>query len=182
VRKAFGGVLLIVLLGFAIDGQAQTLDFDFTIVGDQSHPGTVTGEIFGLTDNTTFDFPTEIEITSTPASWHIPPDFVVPYNKDVNGYFSVENGAITGELVADVFPVQDANGAVGTLLFNTGGLNAFEYPPQNGGQVSNIDGGTTFTLVKPVPLPGTWAMLLSALGMLGCLLRRNNDDQVQLAI
>jgi hypothetical protein len=79
---------------------AQTLNYDFSFTGDSgTNPGTVTGEIFGLTDNSSSTLPTDIVIFSAPAGlgYDTPFDFS-PSGPNSYGYIGggldISNGVI----------------------------------------------------------------------------------------
>src|ERR1700722_601308 len=57
-------LLITIFLSVAIGCEASTLVFDFSFVGTTNVPGTVTGEIDGLVDNTSNQAATDIKILS----------------------------------------------------------------------------------------------------------------------
>ena len=99
---------MVVLCGSA---RAQIINFNFTIVGDPDANlgytpigGVVTGTIVGLEDNNSMTGPSDILITSAPASLGIVATPASPYSLIDNGwllqaaplsYFSVSNGVLT---------------------------------------------------------------------------------------
>jgi hypothetical protein len=78
---------------------AQALDFSFSFtINDSSHgsiSGTVTGIIEGLQDNTTQSTPTDIIVNTNPAGVTSGTTFVQGTGTN-SGYFTVQNGNITG--------------------------------------------------------------------------------------
>src|SRR5438045_3963614 len=83
------------LMAAATPAHATLLNFEFSFSGDSSHPGTVTGEIDGLTDNATSAASAVIIDTSS-----IPFGFPLPYkigsvgDNPVLNTFTVTNGQI----------------------------------------------------------------------------------------
>jgi hypothetical protein len=153
-----------------------TLNFTFSFVGTPGDgvPGTVTGEIYGLTDNTANQPATDIVITSYPSAltylpstpWDI---FSVPgMYFDVNS-FTVSSGQITAASFLEVWPSN-----AGLLFLNAEGITGgLETSPI---QLSTLDLGdspVTYTpLTADAPEPASIAVLLSGLFGLGLMRRR----------
>ncbi len=178
------------LLSFAsTPSDALTFDFSFSnVVGDVN--GTVTGQIFGLTDNTSNQAATLVDVTSAPAGLGLPippnlsfqPQFANPNS------FTVTSGTITNAAF------DGSSGAVSTI---TGGpvtpdLELFSGPPFGPAAVllintfsPRVDAGPnppTFTEEAPnVPLPATLPLFATGLGALGLLgWRRKRKARVSL--
>jgi hypothetical protein len=154
-------------------------DFSFTNTGGNA-AGTVTGEIFGLTNNAT-SAPTDIVVTSYPAAitglpaapWDI---YTIPGfefgnhgTPELADHFTVTNGAITDA----TYSLFTATGQ-SVLYFNWGGVDFFANHPEVGGAFVIADPSTAiFTQVSGgVPEPAAWALMISGLFGVGAMLRR----------
>jgi hypothetical protein len=162
------GLGVIFAATFSISANAQLLNFDFKFSSDNSGlgntPGTVTGEIFGLQNNTT-SAPSEVIITSAPtafatAAFTTPIVLRVSTALTVEGDFKVSDGSIqSGSFLIDTF-YQGSNGTNETdsnITFNE---------PQNFLRVGSLTtendlgfAGVTYTLVE-APEPSEYALLL----------------------
>jgi len=174
---------LALLVTFGASARAS-LNFDFTIVGDPSlgftsNPsgGTLTGVIYGLTDNST-STPSEIDITSVPAGFGISASLSSPYILNSGSGWNLSGGSgfvLSGGVISsgtDYF----ASGPSGSDFdFNYAfGLNGlYEPPPGPNASLLNTGGlgGTSFA-PAPTPEPSTYAMMLGGLALLGFCVRR----------
>jgi PEP-CTERM motif len=169
--------IALILLGPA-SANANLLDFYFSFSDDGSYPpfdvpGTVTGEISGLTDNST-SMAEHVFIDSFPANLALgfatPLDtigdsllfgfnsFTVSHGQIVDALYLAQNNIYPYSLFLNVF---DGNSLTGSILTT--------------GNLSGLD-GITFTAV---PEPSTWAMMLlgfAGLGFAGYRQRRKPVD------
>ncbi|HWF00968.1 MAG TPA: PEP-CTERM sorting domain-containing protein [Caulobacteraceae bacterium] len=167
----------------ALSSAAYADNFFFSFTSDGSFgnvDGTVTGQIFGLTDNAT-SAASDVEIYSYPAGLnYLPgPSFsIAAYDAELGkaitvNSFTVTDGQITGaafQLTGGWFDLNvDVGGTYYTALTAPDGT-----PQQNvGGQVGNTEttnlGGITFTAA---PEPAAWAIMLTGMFGVGAVLRR----------
>ena len=158
------------------------LDFNFSFTGDATGfvLGTVTGEIFGLTDDAT-SVPTDLVITSAPAGLGMP---AFPYDlSNAPGLhfsgdtFTVSGGAITATDFSEI----SLTDRVALELDEGTGDNILEGPTAD--TTANAGGftGVTYTSAdtSDVPEPATAALLLSGLFGLRWLRRRSVQDTNQ---
>ena len=151
-RKFMGHVAGSVLLLAATFGPATADNFLFSFTNTSGNtPGTVTGEIFGLVNNSTSSA-TDVTITSAPAAIGIPsfpfdifPLSIIPFNK-----FTVSADLITSALI-DLVQRSSLPGL--DLLIEL-------LPPPNITQfhLTNIDSNafvqTATITFQPAPVPG----------------------------
>ena len=167
-------LLNLIVLGtvVTITAQAQsTLNFYFSFTGNPSEygqsSGTVTGEIFGLTDNATSSA-TDVVIDSFPSGINIlgvsAPLDATTWDVQYENSFTV----VSGEITSASFASYDAAIAkqLGICGYSGGAYNYLELSPENVIWVGNLDGmsGVTFT---PAPVPEPSSLALSALGGFG---------------
>lgn len=169
--------LVILALGFVLAGGVASahagLNFDFSFTNtDGNVSGTVTGEIFGLTDNST-SAATDIVIDSYPAALTLP---AAPWDifddgslLIVENSFTVAGGAVTAAGFDERnVPVNFALNAGGTesvleeasakYVINDGGFAAITFTPASS--------------PSDVPEPASIALLLSGLCGLRTIRRR----------
>ena len=168
-------------VAWSLASPAHALDFNFSfsnVTGNAD--GTVTGEIFGLTNNAT-SAASDIVIDSAPAGWVLPaiPFSVFSHAGDWSGgyidenSFTVSNGVLTDanfQIYGGYFDLNYDNtyNEFGDLRVITGVV------PPTGPYIQNTDGfgGVTYTAV---PEPSTWAMMglgFASLGLAGYRRRR----------
>jgi hypothetical protein len=157
------GLAALLLAGTATAASALDFNFSFSSVcGTDSCsglggigitiPGTVTGEITGLTDNET-SAATHVWIDSAPSNLQLPTPFDTVLWSSPNS-FTVTDGQITDALY---LAVKDGEGG---FYFNLNDSNwSYLVNPDNNLVVGNTDGLAGITLA-PVPETSTWAMLL----------------------
>ena len=160
------------------------LNFDFSFTGtDGTVPGTVTGEVFGLTDNATSS-PTDVVITGYPAAitgllpapWDL---FTVPgYEFGENGledHFTVSGGAVTNAAFGE-FTAADQT----ILDLGYGGLDVFA----NGPDVVADRPDAVFTpapsMSGGVPEPEAWSLMLAGFGLASASLRARRRADLDL--
>jgi len=156
------------------------LNFDFSFTGplDQGGgTGTVTGEIFGLTDNAT-SAPTDVVIDSYPAAigglppapWDLYaiPGFIFGENGTplLANHFTVTNGVITDALFG-LFAPPDTP----VLDLGYGGVDAF-LGPHNAVVIGPSTAIFTLDRSDAVPEPEAWALMICGLFGVGAVLRR----------
>jgi hypothetical protein len=155
------GLVAMLLVGTATAASALNFDFSFSddgSLGPFDIPGTVTGEITGLTDNAT-SAATHVYIDTGPSGLLLAPPFDTIGNTIFANSFTVSGGQITD---ANYFATDAVTYAFG---LNTGGqnsLNSFEINLITGN--SGGFGGVTYTAA---PEPSTWAMMLIGFAGLG---------------
>jgi hypothetical protein len=149
------------------------LNFTFSFTNDPSvgnTPGTVTGEIFGLTDNST-SAATNVVIFSDPAALVLPTNpydiFDVPGAIFLSNSFTVSSGQIT---TADFLETN------GNFVLSLGGPTGANYLFGFNATETGTDAGGTY-VPAAVPEPASITLLLS--GLLGVLLsQRGRADRV----
>jgi hypothetical protein len=151
----------------ALSPSANAMNFDFSFSNDPLYgnvTGTVTGEIFGLTNNST-SYATNVVIDSYPAGiaglpaapFNVP-DYAASLGQFIVDYgFTVTNGVLTG-----------ANYQIygGNFDLASGAYNAL-VSPNDQFRVQNQSGFAGVTFSAATPLPSTWLMLLSGFIGLG---------------
>jgi hypothetical protein len=155
--------------GFA---PAYALNFDFSFTNTiGSIPGTVTGEIFGLADNTADQAATNVVIDSyPPAAVGLPP---VPWDIfNASGYtISTNTFTVAGGTVTAASFIETSNVNTDALKLDNGVFNTLE--DASGIHVLNAGGfaGIIFTPAA-VPEPISMTLLLSGLVGIGLARRR----------
>jgi len=188
MKKALFGLAL---LAMATPALAVDIQFSFTnTIGDV--PGTVTGEIDGLVDNST-SAATAIWVNSYPAGLNsvfpAGPINVLLWTGGVlnNNAFTLTNGALTG---VDFFITSNDAHGFNQLYLNSSccggsGTNFLNIDGQDGlyvwsnGPLNGRDGLTTGT--SPAPEPASWAMMLGGFGLIGGALRSRRRATVVFA-
>ena len=191
--------LLAISLSISVTN-TYALDFYFSFTDDPSDdlgsihvPGTVTGRVLGLTDNTSNQPAASVFLDSFPtlssgtctcslyssdmlgidlASWFITPSFPLNANS-----FSVAGGNITAAEFDRVFTAPSGAPGSGRLLFDWGSsqesgqvalrFQAFAGPVEN--VIGNTNGMSAITFWR-IPEPGT--ATLGLLGVAGLMRRR----------
>ena len=124
----------------AFASKVFALDFNFTVIGDRgTAPGTVSGVIKGLTDNSSSK-PTQIDVLSYPGKTGTEPIVLTSANSSYIGNFVVSNGNITAQTrfyVSNTFTLKEfldfntfgqLNG-LSTTSYNSSGFNGATYTP-----------------------------------------------------
>jgi hypothetical protein len=186
--KKFGFYMLLLALACGNVSRAEAAVFSFTFTGNISNgffePGTVTGLIFGLSENGLNQTPTGSEIISSALDG--------ANNLSLNygfGTFDVVDGTITGangpnSHLGVFFGSPDAQQTTTALLeFNRvlDGSNRFDCITCNdgtGGGVENTAGfaGVTYSEVSAVPEPSTWALMFLGFCGIGAMTYRRRKS------
>jgi hypothetical protein len=167
MRKQILTLLVAGLIGLMrpTASHAGPLDFMFSFsntIGNVS--GTVTGEVFGLTDNATGPA-SNVVVDSYPAALGLPaPPLAFFTNILINSF------TVTNEMIIAARYLADNTADTAGLILNS--------PPENGlatnsgTTVINIDGfaGVTYTPLQPVPEPSSVTVLGTGFGLLAALL------------
>ena len=174
---AIGGMAALILISGSNSARAE--DFTFSFMGHDQYPGTVTGIIRGL-DSNGLSSPTSVSASENGTTVLFGPG---------KGTFTVVNGVLTA---------QDYQGAIGTpagngvTVYTSLDLGSDVNEASNfgtNGTVYNTSGfsGVTYAAVpdtvSAAPEPGTWALLLGGVGILGAMLRagyaRRREDELK---
>lgn len=157
IIPSFGrSVLAALLVSAGIPQNATALDFTFSFSNTIGHiSGTVTGEIFGLTDNATSSA-TSVVIQSFPAGLNsqlAAPITATLWSNQSQNSFTVTAGQVTGGSF-------DAFNASNNLYLYLNASGLFNYITLDGSanfEVYNLDGfnGITFTLATPAVVTGS---------------------------
>lgn len=175
------------MLAQSPDAHASTLNFYYSFtdtVGNVS--GTVSGEVYGLLDNSVGYASTNVTVTSYPAGLTgLPPaPFSVPAyaasigQSVVANSFDVTNGVVT---IGSQYQV-----SVGYFDLNVYNYYNELFNPSGSLGVANFNGfnadgvnGVIFTPApsSATPLPSTWTMLIAGLIGIGFMARRGSRRQ-----
>ena len=159
---------------FLIQPAHAALNFDFSFsnaIGNVS--GSVTGEIFGLADNTSGQAATDIEVDSYPTGLTGLPSapfdaFTVPGTNIVSNSFTVSGGQIT----AASFDTSFIAFSRVLLALDYTGVNGLQNSTASAFVInSNGFAGATYTSA-PVPEPASIVLLLSGMFGLGAIRRQ----------
>jgi hypothetical protein len=168
----------------ALASQARALDFNFSFSEDPSLtvspgvnvPGTVTGRIFGLQDNTSDQQASFVEILSVPAGVLGLPN--MPFT--VDSYAAFLNSSLHNPNIGisqNDFDVQNGQITFGIYqifggYFDLNVANEFNsmVSPDSKSRVQNLGGFNAITF-SPTPEPATWGLMLLGFGGLGAALR-----------
>lgn len=149
---------------------ARADDFDFSIPNtDGTISGTITGEIFGLTDDGTATLATEVLITGYPAG-----DASIigssslnttSWDEQIGNDFTETGGSITS---AYFWAIDGTNPDTPELVIEVGEADGFGIPGTTTGTFNeNGADGITFTAVSPEP--GTISLMMTGVGLLGMM-------------
>ncbi len=151
---------------------AHALIFQFTVVGDASHPGTFAGTIYGLNDNAANQPADNITLFNSTIGFNTPFPYDAASDATTNS-FTVNNGVVTAAnlFASRVFAPQDSYALTLTAPSNgLPGVNslAIQVPGFPNGLVSNSAGLTGITFQPQVGSasvaePSTLALLGAAL-------------------
>jgi hypothetical protein len=152
--------LLTAVLGIAATGTAARADnFDFSFTGNN---GTVTGEIFGLTNNgVSNQHATDIVIDSAPSAFALAtPIDLFPLSSDIANNFTESNGQITA---CGVY-VSGPGGSLALALNYASTLDSFGVENVSPVLSTTVSGSAafsdiTFTPATAVPEPASMSLL-----------------------
>jgi hypothetical protein len=168
--KMLYSVGLVGLFFLMLPKAARADDFDFSITNtDGTTPGTITGEIFGLTNDGTAGSATEVLITGYPAG-----DASIigssslnatSWDDQLDNSFTETGGSITSAIF---WAIDGTNPDTPDLFIGIEGANGFSIPGTAAGTY-NYGGtdGITFTAVTPEP--GTISLMMTGVGLLGVM-------------
>jgi hypothetical protein len=173
------GLGALALTSFAAPASAALLNFDFStsVIGNYNAPppggptdasGTVTGEIFGLADNTVGEAASDFIVNSMPALPGIPS---TPWDVFATAGWTITSNSFTvsgGVITAASFSAND--GAAGDSVgFSIGGFTGISFgTTSDTGFEQTIIGGVTVTPAAPsTPAPEPASLALLASGLLG---------------
>jgi hypothetical protein len=165
---------ILTLLGAGLIGlthpttsRATPLDFMFSFTGTVppgNVAGTVTGEIFGLTEGATSS-PTNVIIDSYPAGLEppSPPQTATTATGGASNTFTVNS---MGDITAANYEVFSSDQSF-ELRLNSGASFNELFNTSTNQDTTNQGGfsGTTYTLVQPTPEPSTVTILGTGLGL-----------------
>ena len=159
----------------ATPARATLLNFDFTLTNDVGYgvPGTVTGVVEGLSDNST-SAASDVIITSAPSALGnllgatFPLDVSTAWSYNGSNSFTVVNGQVTNaDFDQTTLPVNNPDGILQLNFYTFSELSL----DGNATRVANDGGfaGLSFTPVAAPasPEPGTFAMAALALPAFG---------------
>jgi PEP-CTERM motif-containing protein len=173
---------------------ANALAFFFSFTNDVGNvSGTVTGEVFGLTNNSTSSA-TLVELLSWPSglvpsanqSFYVPPINVTSWaTQDINTFTVLDGQVTSGSFHADN---SNSVSDLDRLYLNAGTCTSgpscsFLSLGSNDGQYvwHGVDGTTFTTAISAVPEPSTWAMLLIGFAGVGFMAYRRKAKPALMA-
>jgi len=153
-------ISLLGVLGLTMPGalRADDFSFSFTMTSGGTVDGTVTGDIYGLTNNGVAGPASTVSITGYPAAYgDLGPLPLIPTGTELDNSFTEAGGTITAE---DFLAIGTSPAINLDIQFGEGYFS------------NNTDGNTygevTFApLVIATPEPGTKTLTLTGLGLLG---------------
>jgi PEP-CTERM motif len=179
----------------AFAAPANALVFDFTITNTTGNfAGTFTGQIFGLTDNSTSS-PTDVVIDTVPAAFSdnnginshlVYPLSTIAFVDPTKDSFTVVNGQITfsdyaadrGNVPPGTFPNGSGGGFSLQLLTQA---PAFSYEVEENGSSLIAANGASFSIAA-VPEPSTWAMMILGFTSIGFMAYRRKNNRALNAV
>jgi MYXO-CTERM domain-containing protein len=184
-KKLFGGLLAIALTGLFSSLANAQLDFDFSFTSGSSlsgfaypfFPGTVTGELIGLSSSGP-STPTDVIIYTAPAGLGLnlttPYDFV-EQGGTISGTLTVSGNTITAAGPGGLYAVAgETNLQLQGFAGNVNLLSLYSTEGVTLGGTGNATGipGANYSEVQSAPEPSTWALVVSGLALLAFWRRR----------
>jgi hypothetical protein len=170
---------------FAAPAQALVFDFSFTNTTG-AFQGTVTGQIFGLVDNST-SAPTQVTVDTVPPGYGALFNSPVTYPLDTDAFvdlthdfFTVVDGQITdADYSAQKNNAPNSNPGGGFELQLISGHPsgaAFDFQVEQNGSSLIATDEVAFSLASPVPEPSTWAMMILGFAGIGFMAYRRKSQ------
>jgi hypothetical protein len=182
----FLSICLAAILGAGAPRAAHALTFTFSFTNSANGGGTVTGTIYGLSDNTSNESSTEIDITSNTLGFGLgtygtaaAPGY---FDNGAPGFdsFSVSGGVITSaqlEYFGEFNSSPNVTCCSLYLYYNTAYSNGYGLTDSSSSVNDTQDDSDIFANVATTPIPSALPLFLSGLGAMGwfsCRRRRKS--------